>query len=298
MLSLNEVNLTFINKSPDGIIRCTIGYDWLGVVYKIPRSKLDDCKTEKELDYSGIYLLLDNPENGKKGSVYVGQADLRINGQAIQNRLQEHTYDRYKDFWTEAIAVTTRDNSLGPTELCYLEPRLFDIITEAKNYTLRNGKRPSAGNSLTGKTNVLENFIDYTKFITGLLGYEVFDKLTDTRNTQPTAKSQKTSNISEITFYLEPDKKNKTKRATIKHIRKEDFTVLADSYINTDTTESLNEGYKSLRTEYAHLINKDNKLVEDIIFKSASAASSFILGRNSNGNTDLKTADGKPLKDV
>ena len=43
---------------------------------------------------------------------------------------------------------------------------------------------------------------------------------------------------------------------------------------------------------------KDRYFQKDYEFNSPSAASTVILGRNSNGNLDWKTSDGKYLKEL
>ena len=43
---------------------------------------------------------------------------------------------------------------------------------------------------------------------------------------------------------------------------------------------------------------KDNKVIADILFKSASTASNFVTGSSTNGLITWKTENGKSIKDV
>ena len=58
--------------------------------------------------------------------------------------------------------------------------------------------------------------------------------------------------------------------------------------------------------DYAIAIREENKenidaefvLQKDLLFKTPSGASAFVLGAPTNGNAEWKTADGKSLKEV
>ena len=52
------------------------------------------------------------------------------------------------------------------------------------------------------------------------------------------------------------------------------------------------------REQEKDAINEDFVLVKDLVFKSPSAASAFVLGRSSNGKEDWKTEDGKKLGEL
>ena len=53
------------------------------------------------------------------------------------NRLLEHNRNPKKDYWTEAIAITTSNDSLGPTEISYLEHRFCQLAIEANRYEVK-----------------------------------------------------------------------------------------------------------------------------------------------------------------
>ena len=288
MAESESISMFLMDGSPNGLIKCTIG-GWVGIVFKIPRTEIEECKKRPELKRSGVYFLFGVSEDEDKGIAYIGQAGVRKNGEGILNRLQEHIRNPDKDYWTEAIAFTTSNNSLGPTEICYLEHRFYEIATKANRYIVKNGIDPSPGNISEEKESELDKFIKYAKLVVGILGHKVFEP-TDDRKGHPASDSQKLSGASEIIFHL-------GHKATGKRTS-EGFIVFADSQMSDNISESLALGYKNLRTKHAHLINKDSKLKENVSFTSPSAAASVVLGRNANGAIEWKTADGKSLKDV
>lgn len=78
-----------------------------------------------------IFLLDQLTTPQKKISLYVGQAGSRKNGEGLLNRIQEHRKNPDKEFWSEAIAITTTDNTFGPTEISWLENRFCLLANEA-----------------------------------------------------------------------------------------------------------------------------------------------------------------------
>lgn len=278
------INVLLIDGSPSGLIQCTMG-NWNGVVYKIPRIDLDKYKDREHLKQTGVYFLFGKSDDEADDLVYIGQARERKNGEGLLYRLQEHIRNPDKYYWNEAVVFTNNDNSLGPTEICYLEHRFCTIAKDAKRYEVKNGNDPNPGNVKEDKESVLEEFIEYAKLVMAILGHKVF-----------VPKSVKVSATEDQLFYV-GKKSDKEKKTTGKRTS-EGFLVLAGSYINHDISDSLNSGYKNLRKKYASLIQSDNILKEDILFTSPSGASSFALGRNSDGRTDWKTENGKSLKEV
>ena len=69
------------------------------------------------------------------------------------------------------------NDSLGPTEISYLEHRFCQLAIEANRYDVKNGNDPTPGNHSEEKQSELEDFIDYAKVIVGTLGHKVFEPL-------------------------------------------------------------------------------------------------------------------------
>lgn len=155
-----NIQLFLMDGDASGRIKCTLA-NWTGVAFRIPRTELDRCKDRDDLKQSGVYFLFGMSDETGKGVVYIGQAGARKNGEGILNRLQEHKRNPEKDYWTDAIVFTTSNNSLGATEISYLENRFCNMAISAKRYDVKNGNDPTPGNITEEKESEMEEFIDY-----------------------------------------------------------------------------------------------------------------------------------------
>ena len=61
-----------------------------------------------------------------------------------------------EDYWTEAVAITTTNNSFGPTEISYLENQFTQLAKNANRYIVKNGNEPNPGNITEEKESELE----------------------------------------------------------------------------------------------------------------------------------------------
>lgn len=286
-----SINLFLMDGTPTGRIKCTLA-NWTGVTYKIPRTELDKCKDRADLSQSGVYFLFGTTDETEENVVYIGQAGVRKNGEGILYRLQEHKRNPDKDYWTEAVVLTTSNNSFGPTEISYLENRFCIMANQAKRYIIKNGNEPTSGNITEEKESELEEFIQYAKLTMGTLGYKVFEKLTTEKMIidQP-----EISNENDPLLYLKRKsrKSNTTIEAQCKQTS-EGFVVLKGSHIETIDSESIPQSIKDRRQKAQ--IDENGTLQEDVLFKSPSYAAAFVVGGFANGLTEWKTEDGKTLK--
>ena len=62
MLKGQNVNLFLLDGEVTGRIKCTLA-NWTGLVYKIPRSLLDESKEISALHQSAIYMLFGMDDN-------------------------------------------------------------------------------------------------------------------------------------------------------------------------------------------------------------------------------------------
>jgi len=267
-----------IDGSPNGLVQCKFDLGIIG--YRIPRKGIEKNKDREHLKQAGIYFLFGKTDDEAKGAIYIGQAIKRQNGEGILYRLQEHTKDKDKEFWTEAIAFTTTDEN-ADIDLNYLEHMFYKLVENANRYEIKNRNTPNPGVVSEDKKSTLDKIIEDVKIATGLLGHNVFIS-------EPT----KSVSSDEQLYYIGQS----SEKETVGNYTNEGFWVLKDSYI-CGISDSLTSGYKKLREKHSDLIN-NNKLSENIMFNSASAASSFVLGRNSNGRIDWKTKEGKTFGEI
>lgn len=164
------ISVYLIDGVANGKIKATIS-NWNGIAYKIPRRLLDECKELDAFKQSGVYFLFGN------NMVYVGQAEVRKNGKGIHQRILDHENDKYKDCWDEVVIFTRKDNSLGRTDISYLENRFYNKALDAGRFHVQNGNEPTIGTVTEEKESELEEYIDQAELVLGALGYKVFESM-------------------------------------------------------------------------------------------------------------------------
>lgn len=162
------ISVYLIDGVANGKIKATIT-NWNGIAYKIPRGLLDECKELEAFKQSGVYFLFGN------NMVYVGQAEVRKMEKGIHQRILDHENDKYKDCWDEVVIFTRKDNSLGRTDISYLENRFYNKALEAGRFHVQNGNEPTIGTVTEEKESELEEYIDQAELVLGALGYKVFE---------------------------------------------------------------------------------------------------------------------------
>jgi hypothetical protein len=287
-MSGTNINFFLLDDSPSGRVKCSLD-NWTGIAYKIPRTELEKCKNRPDLTQGGVYFLFGISEDTGENVVYVGQADVRKNGNGILGRLQEHKRNADKDYWTEAIAFTSSKGFLSATQLSWLENHFCVLAKNAKRYIVKNGNEPSPGRPTEEVISGLEKFAEYAIMIMGVLGHKVFEPKVPTTTTPASV----TIPQDDLLFYC--------RRNGLEAIGKrtsDGFAVLQGSHVALTVADYVPKGYKELRENNAALIDASGLLSEDVICPSPSAAAVFVIGKNANGLTEWKTDGGKTLKDV
>ena len=279
-----SINLYLLDGSVTGAIKYTLP-NWTGVVYKIPRTALGSCKEREHLQQSGVYFLFGKSDERNENVVYVGQAGRRKNGNGLLGRILEHARNPEKDYWTEAVAITTTNDSFGPTEISYLENQFTKLATDAKRYIVKNGNDPNPGNITEEKESELEEFIEYAEVVMGILGHKVFvplDEITDDTPRGNVVKLHLKERGADATGFL----------------TSEGIIVCKGSKIKAKSTQSCPEWIKKLRHQNSAYISSDFVLTKDIAFDSPSAAAGFCVFGSANGRIAWATGSGKTLKEL
>ena len=272
-----------------GRIKCTLS-NWTGLAYKIPNSYLGKCKDRQDLKQSGVYFLFGEDEM-EKPTVYIGQASIRKNGEGVLFRVAEHLKGNF-DFG-EVVILTTQNNSFGPTEISYLENKFTNMAIETDRYTIKNGNDPNPGNVTEEKESELEDFIEYSKMVLGVLGYKIFVPLIKLKQDVEENKDE------ELTLYLSRNVKRSNRKieATCRRTS-EGFVVLEGSKIEEIDAESIPPRIQLMRKNCKEKgIIKNGVLTKNILFHSATYASAFVLGINNNGRINWKLKAGQTLKE-
>lgn len=284
MSQSQNFNVFLLDGGSDSRIKYT-SFNWVGVAYKLYRVSLEKCKDRPDLKHSGVYFLFGNSNEFGKPVVYIGQADIRKNGKGILNRLMEHKRNPNKDYWSEAVVFVTSNNSLGPTEISYLEHEFCKLAKTINRYEVKNGNEPSYGNLSEEKKSELDTFIENAKLIMSLTGHQIFIPLDDFQST------------TDSNLYL-----NRTLTQTdmtVNAIGKqtnEGFVVFNGSLISPLCDDNLPNLIKEMRKNAQ--VTENYRLLEDILFSSPSYAAMFVIGKSANGLTSWKTKDGKTIKDL
>ncbi len=163
----------------------------------------------------------------------------------------------------------------------------FCVLAKTANrYEVKNGNEPSPGKPKEEIISDLEEFVTYAKTVMGVLGYKLFEPKV------PVAFAGSSFLTNEVEFYCRRNNlEAKGKRTS------DGFVVLAGSHVSLSVGNYVSKGHKELRERNSDIIDENGILREDIACDSPSAASVFVIGKNSNGLIEWKTADGKTLKE-
>ena len=293
MKNSKNFNLFLMDGEVTGRIKCTLS-NWTGIAYKIPRPYLDKCKDRQDLKQSGVYFLFGKNDD-EDDEVYIGQAGIRKNGEGVLFRVAEHLKDEF--YFTDAVMLTTQNNSFGPTEISYLENKFTNMAIDVDRYKIRNGNDPNPGNVTEEKESELEDFVEYSKMVLGVLGYKIFVPIVD----KPLKEiNDNLSDDKDLILYLsrKSRKSNRIIEAMCKRTN-EGFVVLKESMIEEIDSKAIPKSIKELRNDC--ISNKEiinGRINKNYLFNSPSYAAAFVLGMQTNGRTDWKTKGGINLKEL
>ncbi len=285
------IQLYLMDSVPKGRIKCTLA-NWTGIAYKIPRTELEKAKSIDYLKQSGVYFLFSTSDETQENIVYIGQAGTRKNGEGILNRLQEHKRNPDKDYWTEAVAFTTTNNTFGPTEISYLENQFTKLAIDSKRYIVKNSNEPSLGHVTEEKESELEEYIDYAKIVIGALGYRIFEPIIESPEIITTVLAPTPEPL--LSLILKQGKKEKI-IAQGKQTN-EGFVVIKGSNIKSSTVKSVPT--KALKDRERANLDDNFVLLEDMLFNSPSSAASFVTGYAINGKDAWKDEQGRSLNEI
>ncbi len=261
---------------PDGL-RTIEKSNWSGIGIVIPRPLMGEAKARRELARTGVYVLIGPPEESGLPRVYVGEGD------PIRPRLEQHAAK--KDFWTSAIAFTSKDESLNKAHVQFIESSLVTLAARAKRCALDNGNAPNLPSLTEADAADAEGFLSEMMLCFPVLGLSVFSAA---------APRQKGSKSLFIT----------SKGIKAEGLETHDgFVVIAGSRSFRSETPSCHAYLKELRSALIangvlELAGTDYTFSQDYVFSSPSTAAGVIQGRAANGRVEWRTKDGRTLKDL
>lgn len=280
-----SVRLFLVDGTATGLITAEI-MNWTGHVLAGSRSGLPAFLKREELDRTGIYFLTGpDPTDPDTLQLYIGESD------NVRKRLVQHSKDENKDFWERTYVVTSKDQNITKAHARYLESRLIAIANATGTATVVNGTAPPPVALPEADASDMEFFVDQLRLILPVLGLDFMRPHKAAGQTTIGATAEPGQADAAPLFLLAS--KIKGLEAQAREIDGE-FVVLAGSDAAKDWTGSSDHSYSR---RHAQLI-KSGKLVprdkgrlrftEDVAFRSPSAASATILGRQDNGRTTWK----------
>lgn len=271
------IQMYIFDGNPNGRIMCELS-NWNGRVYKISRNELVEFSKREDSENTGVYFLLGKDESNIE-TIYIGEAEKML------TRLKQHLKDT--EYWSDCIAVISKDNLLNKAHVKYLENHFYLLAQEAGRSIIMNNTVPTCSSISEYDEAMLLEFISNTKLLVNTLGYKTFDTIEDS--------SLKRQN-NQLLFIIKAARGADAKGTVVS----DGFAVIKDSVIASSTVPSMPPNLINLRSTLIEkgIINDDNKFTKDYIFTSPSLAAAIVMGRNANGRTEWKTTDGKPLKAI
>jgi hypothetical protein len=278
-----SVNVFLPTGDPEGL-KVVEKSNWTGRGLVIPRAMFGESRTREELGRTGVYLLVGPSEASSLPALYVGEGD------PIRQRLESHA--KAKDFWTHAVAFTSKDTNLNKAHVQRLESRLVELAKAAKRCVLDNGNMPAPPSLSEADEAFAEGFLDDMLLCLPILGYGMFE-----------AASQAAARDGDEILYLSARGIEATGKDTAAG-----FVVFEKSMAAGDDrlTPSLLADYGLVKERRDELVRQgvlvpcgaDLMLTLDYTFSSPSLAASLLLGRKANGRAEWKAKDGRTLKDI
>lgn len=272
----STISLYLADGKPEGI-RVVEKDNWNGVGVDFTRTDLARARKRPELSRSGVYLLVGNElDVGALPKIYVGEAD------DLGYRIPQH--GSKKDFWTRAVAFTSKDGSINKAHARHLEARLHAMAKLAKRSELDNVQPPTSPQLSDSDRDSAERFLAEMLIVLPAVGITAFQV--------PSVEVQDQSQA----LVLAGDVAQAMAFDTSQGLR-----VLKGGKARTDEVPSIHAWISELRADLISngvLVAEDDhlRLAQDYIFDSPSAAAGVFLGRAANGRTEWRTAQGQTLK--
>lgn len=164
MTKTKTIKMLLYDGSLNGVTNISDSAWESGKMYSAPRESIGNLVTRADCKKYGVYLLLSDQQ------VYVGQAV------DLERRTKQHLTD--KDWWTQVVLMTTKDDSFNASDIDYLEARLIDLAIDAGTSDSDNKKRGNRQKVDEFRQAELEQYLDEALFLLELIGVRVFKKQT------------------------------------------------------------------------------------------------------------------------
>ena len=267
--------------------------NWTGHDIACPRNRLNELKNWPESSKPGVYFLFEGRFGSSKPTAYIGESE------NVAQRLTNH--DRKKDFWSEAVIFTSKDENLTKAHIKYLESALVCLSKNADRYELENSNTPSESSLPRADRDAMKEFVENVRMVLGTLGYSILEPILKSKSSSETIVESCDLNESEnVLRNLFFTVNNLSAQGAVTD---EGFVLKKGSHLSKSNSESMPG--KLLTTKEKLLVDgvlKDEGAYlvasEDILFNSSSYAAAIVAGTSRSGPQSWKTTTGKTIKKV
>ena len=270
-----SVKLFMPSGQPEGL-RIIEKSNWSGQGVAFPRASHAEVQRRSELRRTGVYILWEPGSIEEMPRAYVGETD------DLLTRLKQQ---EEREFWTQAVIFSSKDQNLNKAHVQYLEARLLQIAKEAKRCKLENSTLPQGPSLSESDKADADLFLSDVLLCLPLVGISF---LSDPSNYQ---------DLGPLLFL-----NAKGLQATGYEIPS-GFVGKAGSQAPKEETPTIRKHLSTLRANLlaeGTFLDRDShfELVEDFVFSSSSQAAGVMLGRSASGPEEWKNGEGLTLKKI
>jgi Domain of unknown function (DUF4357) len=291
-----QIRIYLADNSVSGIRHGEIT-NWTGQALACPRSRFQFLRDWPEVKRPGVYFLFGADEETGEEAVYIGEAEV------VFDRLYSHLNS--KDFWTELIAFTSKDDNLTKAHVRYLESRLVQLAINAGRYQVKNSASPQLPSLPRADKDAMEEYLEAARILLGVLGHRVIEPLfvkpveaTIPQNSKVLNQQAPPKEIEETTISGNPIFKLQIKDiVATATTTDEGIVVLTKSHAAKNTKSSFSNGCRILREKLIKsgvLVQSGTKFefMKDHLFNSPSQAAQVVVGYSINGCEAWRHSDG------
>ncbi len=272
------IRLLLADGTADGF-RVLDKSNWTGRCLLTSRADYARVRTRTEWARPGVYLLQGPHPSEERPLLYVGEAD------DVRGRLDQHA--KSKDFWTLAVAFTSKDDTLNKAHVRYLESRLLTLAPQVGRVVLDNGTAPTVPPLSEADVAEADGFLAELLVVAPLTGVTAFEALAAPSPSHPSllckgaggasARGRETPEV----FVVEEG--SRVRLDTVASVAKLPLMALRQRLVASGVL---------LLDGATYVFSRDH------VFGSPSNAAGVVLGRTANGRVEWKTAEGKTLKEL
>lgn len=299
-IKARSIHIFLLDGDPDGVRMAQITMSTIQAI-AFRRSQFARVKNEfKEISRPGVYLLLGaNPDDPDGKIAYIGESE------DVAARLKVHNSNQHRtklEFWTDTIALVSKDENLTKSHARYVEAILIKAAGENTRWKLINGQQPpEAGKLPKPDEAAMDEFIEQSKTLTGALGWDLFKSIAgrhfpaQTNSIEPMS----TKSLDSPEFYFSGA--GFSAKAIVSGISG-NWIIKKESMAKLNVANAISKGAIKSRDQLLNdgiLITNTDGLIfsKDCSFTSPSIAASVVCGSNTNGRTAWKLTPNKTYAD-